>query len=300
VGERAPLIIEAALNGGTPKSRNRNVPRSVAEIVASARAAADAGATVLHNHNDEPNLGGPARHRSEPYAQAWREVLRSHPGALFYPTMASGSPPATIEERNRHQVELAGAGLLRLALIDPGTVNVGGVGVGGPGAGELVYQNTFGDVRHLVEFARERGLPPSMSIYEQWFLQLALAYERSGLLVPGGFVRLYFGAGGPFLGSDSFLFGLPPTERALDAYLEMLEGSRLAWMVAVLGGDAVGSGMAELAIRRGGHVRVGLEDHSGPGEPANEELVAQVAELATRAGRPVATPQEAAAILLGR
>jgi uncharacterized protein (DUF849 family) len=57
--------------------------------------------------------------------------------------------------------------------------------------------------------------------------------------------------------------------------------------------------MAELAIARGGHVRVGLEDHSGIGQPTNPELVAQVAELAARAGRPLATPEQAAELLLG-
>src|SRR6185437_15919956 len=54
----------------------------------------------------------------------------------------------------------------------------------------------------------------------------------------------------------------------LEAYLELLEPSGLPWSVAVLGGDVVGCGLAELAIRRGGHVRVGLEDYAGPGEPS--------------------------------
>ena len=109
-------------------------------------------------------------------------------------------------------------------------------------------------------------------------------------------VRLYLCGSGPFLGSASFLFGLPPTIAALEAYLDMLGGSQLSWMLC---GDVVGSGMAELAIRRGGHVRVGLEDYAGRGEPTNAELVSRVAELAVRAGRPLATPQEAAQILLG-
>lgn len=39
-------------------------------------------------------------------------------------------------------------------------------------------------------------------------------------------------------------------------------------MVGVLWGDVVGSGLVEFAIRRGGHVRVGLEDYAGPGQPA--------------------------------
>jgi uncharacterized protein (DUF849 family) len=154
-----------------------------------------------------------------------------------------------------------------------------------------VYQTTFGDVRHLMAFARERGLAATMSIYEPGFLQLAIAYERSGLLPPGGLVRFYFCGGGPFGPIDNFIFGLPPTALALDAYREMLEGSGLAWMVAVLGGDVVSTGMAELAIRHGGHVRVGLEDHFGPAQPTNRELVAEVAELASRLGRPLATPE---------
>ena len=43
--------------------------------------------------------------------------------------------------------------------------------------------------------------------------------------------------------------------------------------MAVLGGDVVECGLAELAIRRGGHVRVGLEDYAGPGEPSNLDLL---------------------------
>ncbi len=292
-----PLVIEAAINGGTPKSRNPNVPRSVGEIIESACAVIEAGATVVHNHNDEPNVGGSGRHSSIPYIEAWGAIRRRHPEILLYPTMAGGNPGTTIEERNLHQEELADAELLSMALIDPGTVNVGGTGPDGPGGGDLVYQNTHADARHLFAFARERAIPATMSIYEPGFLALALAYERAGLLPDGGVVRLYFCGGGPFLGSASFLFGLPPTPAALDAYLDMLTGSRLPWMVAVLGGDAVASGMAEQAIRRGGHVRVGLEDHSGSAQPANQELVRQVVQLAERLGRPVASSEQARQLL---
>jgi uncharacterized protein (DUF849 family) len=294
------MIIEAALNGATPKSRNPTVPRTVAEIAADGCAVIEAGATVVHNHNDDPNLGGTARHASEPYAAAWRMILDRHPGGLLYPTMAGGGPGRNIEERNWHQVELADAGLLRLLLVDPGTVNMGGVGPDGPDGGDYVYQTTFGDVRHLMACARERGLAAMMSIYEPGFLQLVLGYERSGLLPAGGLVRFYFCGGGPFGPINNFIFGLPPTSRALEAYLEMVEGSGLVWMVAVLGGDVVSTGLAELAIRRGGHVRVGLEDHFGPGQPSNRQLVTEVAELAARLGRPLATPEQAAEILRAR
>jgi uncharacterized protein (DUF849 family) len=106
----------------------------------------------------------------------------------------------------------------------------------------------------------------------------------------GALVKFYFG--GPAAG-----FGHSPTAKALDAYVEMLDGTGLPWSVAVLGGDCAGSGMARLAIERGGHVRVGLEDYAGPGTPANAELVSAVVALAKECGRAVATCDEAAAIL---
>lgn len=92
-------------------------------------------------------------------------------------------------------------------------------------------------------------------------------------------------------------FGLPPTAKALDAYLEMLEGTNLPWAVAVLGGDVTGCGMSRMAIKRGGHVRVGLEDYGGPDRPSNFELIQGVAAICREVGRPVASAQEARAIL---
>src|SRR5438093_1225906 len=91
--------------------------------------------------------------------------------------------------------------------------------------------------------------------------------------------------------------GVPPTAPSLEAYLAMLEGCDLPWSVAVLGGDVIASGLARLALERGGHLRVGLEDHAGPQRPTNEELVREAAALVRATGRRVATCAEAARIL---
>ena len=93
------------------------------------------------------------------------------------------------------------------------------------------------------------------------------------------------------------LFGLPPTLPSLEAYLAMLDSTRLAWSVAVLGGDVVGCGLAALALERGGHIRVGLVDYAGPRAPSNVELVAGAAALITASDRRVATAAEARARL---
>lgn len=288
---KTPLIIEAAINGASSKDGNPHVPRTVDEIVESALACLEAGASIVHNHNDEPNVGGSGRHASEPYAAAWSRILERYPGALLYPTYAGGGPHTHVRERYAHIDELRLAGLLRIPLLDPGTVNFDGLGPdGAPGTGDDVYQTTFGDVRWMMDYCREHRLAPSISIFEPGWLRLALAYHARDELPRGAMIKLYFGGGRP-------LFGLPPTRASLEAYLAMLDGTDLPWFVAVLGGDVLAGGLAQFAIERGGHVRVGLEDYAGPREPRNEDLVREVVALTETAGRPAATPEETARIL---
>jgi uncharacterized protein (DUF849 family) len=51
------------------------------------------------------------------------------------------------------------------------------------------------------------------------------------------------------------------------------------------------------ALERGGHLHLGLEFYAGDRTPTNAELVSEAAELCAKVGRPVATPDQAAAIL---
>ena len=77
----------------------------------------------------------------------------------------------------------------------------------------------------------------------------------------------------------------------------MLEGTDLPWMVGVLGGNVTAT-LAELAIARGGHVRVGFEDYAGPEQPSNAELVADVVRMARPAAPPHRQPAVQAAEIL--
>lgn len=291
-----PVVIEAAINGATPRTRNRHVPILPEEIAADALACFAAGAAIVHNHIDDFALAGQAA--AERYLAGWRPVLAARPDGILYPTVALGG---TVAERFAHVPPLARAGAARMGVLDPGSVNLGSAGDDGlPGPVDIVYANSYGDVRYIVAQLEEERLAPSISIFEPGFLRTALAYHRAGRLPAGAFIKLYFGGDQSYLGGPAggVTFGLPPTRRALEAYLEMLEGCPLPWAVAVLGGDVVGCGLARLALERGGHVRVGLEDHAQPGRmPTNAELVAEAVALARAVGRPATTPGEAAALL---
>jgi uncharacterized protein (DUF849 family) len=289
-----PVIIEAALNGVTTPAQNPHVPRTPGEITPEALRCLEAGAAIIHNHIDDFSLAGAAA--AERYLEAWRPVLEARPDAIVYPTVSIGG---SVEGRFSHVPPLAASGLVRMGVFDPGSVNLGGADADGlPGGFDVVYANSFGDTRYVATQLDEQRLGPSVSIFEPGFLRTTLAYHARGRLPRGAFVKLYFGGDHGYLGGGAAgTFGLPPTRTALDAYLEMLEGSNLPWAVAVIGGDVVASGLARLAIERGGHLRVGLEDYAGPRTPSNLELIREVTALAAAAGRSVATCTEAARLL---
>ena len=286
----APSIIEAAINGPTTKEANPNVPRSVDEIVATALACVDAGASIVHNHNDEPNFGEPSTHSPDPYESAWRRIWDAHPGLLIHPT-TSGERTAAVDERFSHIAELHRREALTMSTADAGCFSPALDGPGGPLA-LPTFGNSAADVDWLFGWCRDADVPVHVSIFEPGSLRLVLAHHRAGSLPRRTKVQLYFG--GP-----AALFGLPPTQLSLDAYTEALTDSGLPWMVGVLWGDVLGSGLAEAALRAGGHVRVGLEDYAGPEQPTNESLVTRAAELAVEIGRPPVSVGDAEATLWG-
>jgi len=288
-----PLIIEAALNGATPKSRNPNVPVTPVEITNAALAAMEAGAAIVHTHIERMDMTGDAA--AARYMQGYAPVLAARPDAILWGTVATGPD---LEARFGHYRGLAAAGV-RMGAFDPGSVNLGSHGPDGLPGASILYATTYRDIAWLADLHDQEKLGPAIAIYEPGWLRTTLAYEKAGKLPAGAFVKLYFGGRYNFLDGkrSEITFGLPPTERALDAYLELLEGSSLPWAVAAIGDCVVETGLAKLAIDRGGHVRVGLEDFGGERQPGNLELIAEVVALAVAAGRPIATPTQAARML---
>jgi uncharacterized protein (DUF849 family) len=284
------VIIEAAMNGVTGRRRNPHVPITPEEQAKDALACVDAGATVIHTH--AADLAAPPEDAAAQYAVAYRPVVEQHPGVICYPTTGIGP---TIEDRYRHVELLDDMGVIRAGFVDTGSVNLGGTGADGlPVEPGYVYTNTFADVAHKMRVCRERALGPSVAVFEPGFLRVVLAYHAAGALPPGTLVKFYFSGGG-YLGGGAPLWGAPPIIEALEMYLAMLGGAPIPWAVAVLGGNVVDTPVARLALERGGHLRVGIEDWDNG--PPNAEQVAAAAALCAEVGRPVATIPRAAAVL---
>ena len=287
----APLIIEASLNGATSKASNPNVPYTDEEIVSDALACMEAGAALIHNHTDESIFGGTGELDYERYARPWRSLLRERPDAILTPTMPVGQEGVAVEVRYSHVERMAKEGLLAQGLCDPGTFNLSFLDEDGLFApSNMLYRNDMHDSRYYVETCRRLNIGLSISIFEPGFLKFILAYYRAGKLPPGAMLKFYFA-------SNDLPFGLPPSVASLEAYLGMLGECDLPWLVSSFGDDCVRCGIAEAAIRRGGHVQVGLEPYAGDRQPTNVELVKEVVALAKELGRPIATPAQAAEIL---
>jgi 3-keto-5-aminohexanoate cleavage enzyme len=288
-----PVLIEAAINGGTTRARNAHVPVTPEEIRADALRCYDAGATIVHAHNDDITLSG--ADAAAAYLEAWAPLLAERPDVLWYPTscVAQGAK-AKLEH-----VRLIGEQVpVRMAVVDPGSTNLGSPGADGLPEGG-VYANSYADIRESFTLCDERGWGPQLAIYEPGFLQCVLTYRRAGRLPTGSMVKLYFGGEwGMWARAPGVTFGLPPTANALLAYLDMLDGTGLPWSVSVWGGDLMATPVARLALERGGHLHVGLEEHFDPAHsPTNVELVEQAVALAAEVGRPVATTADAVRML---
>lgn len=283
-----PVIIECAVNGVTSKATNKHVPVEPSEITTDALACIEAGAAIVHNHIDRYGLS--VEQAAERYLEAWRPILAARPDALLYPTIHLGDGLAISYE---HLIPLAAAGM-RVGLTDPGSVNLGGTAADGTPTGDLVYSNSFQTIGRAFDICREAKLGPSLAIYEPGFLRTTLAWWRAGRLPQGAMIKLYFSTELGYMGAP---FDLPPTERALEMYLELLDGCDIPWAVSVVGGDLCASPIAKLAVERGGHLHLGLEFYRGDRTPTNVELVTEAVSLCEELGHPVATPEQAAKIL---
>lgn len=285
----AKVIIEAAINGNASKKLNPHIGYSPAEIGDDAIATCRAGAAIIHFHVRDPESGKWV-HDVPYYAEVYRRS-RAACKALLWPTFPMGDDPA---KRFSHFVELSkdpatkpdlGAGdmaSVNLVAYDPATKKIHGE--------STVYQNSYETIRYFLTMSRELGLRPTLQIFDPSGVRAALIFLEQGILSEPLLLKFY-------LGGPELPFGLPPSLKSLEAYLDMLKGIRANWFAATLGGDNLP--MVPLIVSLGGHVRVGLEDYqyAREGQLSNPQLVERAAATIRAMGHTVASPDEARKIL---
>jgi 3-keto-5-aminohexanoate cleavage enzyme len=277
--------IEAALNGGWSRALQPGIPDTVEAIIAEGVACARAGATIVHLHAYDG--GGPQTHDWQVYARII-EGIRNEVDVPVYPSypalMTNGDASlADAAVRFAHVEALVARGLIEFAIVDPGSANftLTKTTAAAPPAG--TYMNPEDHVRHALDFSARHGLHPDFAIYEPGFLRAGAALARAaGTKAP--IYRLMF--------CNLLAVGFPPKPYALAAYLSLLEEEApgAPWMIAGVSAD-IRPLIAE-TVRRGGHIRVGLEDAPLGTKSSNLELVEEAVRMVRDHGGEPATPAE--------
>jgi uncharacterized protein (DUF849 family) len=282
-------MIEAAINGNALRELNPNIPYTAEQIANDAIATNKAGAALIHFHVRDPQTGRWIQDVPV-YSEVYRRT-RAVCDPLLWPTFPFDGTPA---ERFSHFVALAkdpatkpdlgGAdlGSVNLASYDRKTKKIRGA--------NFVYLNSFETCRYFLETSRELGLRPTLQIFEPGFLRAALVFLDQGLLTEPLILKFY-------LGGHEQSFGLPPSIKSLEAYLEMIKGVRCNWFAATLGGDNLP--LVPAIVSLGGHVRVGLEDYqyANDGRLSNPQIVERAAATIRAMGHEVATIKQARDLL---
>jgi 3-keto-5-aminohexanoate cleavage enzyme len=264
-----PLVITvAAVGAEVAPDATPHLPITPAALGETAARCRAAGAAMIHVHcrnDDGSNTASVARFR------AAYEAIRAASDLIVQFT-TGGAVGMTPEERAA-PLEVRP----EMATLTCGTVNFG----------DEVFENSFPIMRGILAAMRRYGVRPELEIFDAGHLANAKRLAREGLLDFPAHVDFVLGVPG----------ALEATARNLVHLVDDLpEGC--TWSVAGIGRDQ--TAMAAHAIAMGGHVRVGLEDnlYYAKGRLArNDELVARVARIAAELGRPVATPDEARALL---
>lgn len=271
-----PLVVSLALTGMVPRrADSASVPLTPDEIADDAARGVAAGARVLHVHAREPN-GDPSP-RAEVFADIVRRIRRPVPEAIVCVT-TSGRIHNTFDARGA-ALTLEGDLKPEMASLTLGSMNF-------PAQASV---NSPQMIEQLALAMRERGIVPELEVFDMGMLDYAHYLIGRGILRPPFVFNLILGS----LGT------LAATPLNLALMVERLPAGAV-WSAAGIGRFQFR--MNALAVVSGGHVRTGLEDSlymdEEKADPAtNERLVKRVAGVALAAGRPIASFDEARALL---
>lgn len=294
------VVISCAVTGAihTP-SMSPHLPVTPDEIAASAIAAAEVGAAVLHLHARDPETGRPDQ-RPEAFAPFLERIKKSTDAVINL--TSGGSPFMKIDERIRPSTRFRP----ELASLNMGSFNFGLFPMLNrfqefrhdwerqhlENSRDLIFRNTFTDIEYAITSLSESGTRFEFECYDVGHLYNLAHFLDRGLVKPPLLVQTVFG----------ILGGIGPHPEDV-AYMrrtaDRLFGDSYVW--SVLGAGRNQFPVAAQALAAGGHVRVGLEDSLwiAPGKLAtsNAEQVRKAVELVELLGLRVATPADARMLL---
>jgi len=280
------VVVTCALTGVLTDPAQHNVPVTPAEMAREARAACDAGASVVHVHFRQQDAGKGHLPSWDPaialeIAQAIRDAC---PGVVFNQSTGVVGPdisgPVTCMRAIRPEIAAANAGSLNYLKVR---------GDGRWAWPPMLFDNPVEKVAAFLEVMRETGAMPEFECFDVGIVRSVGMFMRAGLY--RGHADLNF-----VMGVDSGM----PADPALLPILVGLLPTGATWQVTAIGRENVWP-LHQRTAELGGNLRTGLEDTfylpDGRKARSNGELIAAIVALARAAGREIATPAEARQML---
>ena len=289
---REVFITCAVTGSGGTQDRSPHVPRSPAQIAASAIDAAKAGAAVVHCHVRDPETGKPSRD-GKLYREVTERIRDSGTDVVLNLTAGMGGDIYFENSESMHQMsprsDMAGATERvahvvdcrpEICTLDCGTMNFN--------EADYVMVNTPGLLRDMARRMTAAGVRIEIEAFDTGHLWLAKELAKEGVIPAPTLVQLCMGV--PWGAPDD-----------LNTFLAMVNNvpSNWYWSAFAIGRNQMAYVAA--SVLAGGNVRVGLEDSlwDAPGTLAqtNATQVKRIRSILEGLSLEVATPDEAREIL---
>ncbi|WP_374568641.1 3-keto-5-aminohexanoate cleavage protein [Ideonella sp.] len=282
-------ILTCALTGVLTDPKQHPVPVTPAQMAAEARDAFNAGASVMHVHirSQEPGQGHLPSWDPD-VAEAVTQAIRAAcPGVII--NLTTGvigkdiSGPAACIRRVKPEIAACNAGSLNYLKIKDN-----GQWAWPP----MVFDNPVAKVQQFLDVMAECGTHPEFECFDVGIVRSVAMYLKAGMLTPE--------MGRP---ECNFVMGVAsgmPCDADLLALLPRWLAPGAVWQTTLIGRAEIWP-VHQRTAELGGMLRTGLEDTfylpDGSRASGNGALIEQLAACAQRAGRSIATPDEARTLL---
>ena len=282
-GDKA--IITCAVTGVLTDPERFPVPVTPEEMASSCREACDAGASILHIHfrDQRPRMGRMPSWDPD-VAEAITDAIRQAcPGVLI--NMSTGvmgpdiSGPLACLERTRPEIAACNAGSLNYLK-----TRRNGQWAWPP----LVFTNDVAKITKMIKAMDQTDTVPEMECFDVGIVRSVGMYAHNGMCSEPHY---------------NFVMGVAsgmPADPDLLPILLKYKKEDAPWQVTAIGREDVWP-LHQRTAELGGMLRTGLEDTfylpDGSKAGGNGQLVEAIAECARNAGREVASPEEARALM---
>jgi uncharacterized protein (DUF849 family) len=278
-------ILTCALNGVLTNPAQHKVPVTPAEMAAAAKQAFDEGAAIMHVHfrGQRPGMGMLPTWEPAVAAEIAQAIRAACPGVILNQTTGIVGPETSGPIACLHALQP------EIAACNAGSLNYLKIKEDGNWAWPpMLFDNPVSKIQTMLDAMAAIGARPEFECFDLGIVRSVDMYVRNGMAASAQYNFV--------MGVAS---GMPVDEQALALCVKYARPSA-AWQATLIGRSEIWP-VHRRAAELGGMLRTGLEDTfylpDGARAEHNGALIAALARCARQAGREIASPDEARAIL---